>query len=283
MRVQRSNPTVHFTVMPNQTLQDHALSFTARGILAYLVSLPDGTRESVKALAGKSAEGRTAVAKAMRELETAGFLKRVVGHRTGGLIATELVVSDVPMTDEPAPASAAPGAPVVGASGEKTVKNLHSKNPNQTPEAPEAPDGSGSVEMTRSGKALAGLAAIDGRLHLTARDVAELTPLADEWFTRGADERRFAAVLTLALPETISHPAAFLRRRLTDKMPASRPAVAAVGAPRALRHECPGCDRPVASEGLCKACDVKDATPVETGTRDWRQMARQFGVGALTA
>lgn len=41
MRIQRSNPTTRFVVLPNETAQNHALSFTARGILAYLVSLPD--------------------------------------------------------------------------------------------------------------------------------------------------------------------------------------------------------------------------------------------------
>jgi hypothetical protein len=137
--------------------------------------------------------------------------------------------------------------------------------------------------MTQSEKALTGLGAIDGRLHLSARDVAALTPLADEWFSRGVDERRFAAVLTLGLPGDINHPAAFLRRRLNDKMPASRPVEAAASAPQPRRYECPGCDRPVASEGPCKACGVKEVTSVETGSRDWREMARQFGVGALSA
>lgn len=297
MQIERSNPTSHFTIIPNGTLQDHGLSFMARGILVYLVSLPDGSRESIKTLAGRSREGRTAVANAMRELEAAGFLKRVKRHADGA-IGTRLVVSDAPMVDSLGPAivDSTPVGP--GITGQEVPKDLPSKNPTPTqppttgsvnpnptqpPNAPAAQVGSGSVEMTQTEKALAGLAAIDGRLHLTAADVASLTPLADEWFARGADERRFAAVLTLGLPETINHPAAFLRRRLTDKMPAARPSVAAVTAPQAARHLCPECERPKASEGLCADCSVKDATPVEPGSRDWRQMARQFGVGALAA
>lgn len=207
----------------------------------------------------------------MQELEDAGYLRREAKRVATGFSGTELVISDVPTSEAERPEMRAPGS-----SGDETLKNLSSKNPNPTPEAPAAPVGSGSVEMTESEKALAGLAAIDGRLHLTAADVVALTPLADEWFARGADERQFAAVLTLALPETINRPAAFLRRRLTDKMPAVRPVVAAVTAPQARPYECPGCDRPVASEGPCRACIVNGSTSVEDGPRfDWRQLAKQ--------
>ena len=284
MQIQRSNPTERFVILPNATVQNGGLSFTARGILAYLVSLPEGARESIKTLASKSQEGRTAVAKAMKELETAGHLRRVVGQVRPGLLGTELIVSDVPMVDQPGPVIVEPSAVDSSNAGQKDLKNLGSKNlPTQTPGAPAAPVGSGPVDETRSGKALAGLAAIDSRLHLTADDVTRLTPLADEWFARGVDERRFAAVLTLGLPEAISHPAAFLRRRLFDKMPA----VPAVGAPHApsqpRKHECPGCDRAVASEGLCKACSALDDTkPTVSGPRtDWRQLGRQFGADSF--
>lgn len=295
MQIERSNPTSHFTIVPNATVQNHELSFTARGVLVYLVSLPDGARETIKTLANKSHEGRTAIAKAMNELVSAGFLKRVVDHRTGA-IGTELVVSDVPMADPlgpvaPEPVSVEPASVVSSNTGQKDLKNLSSKNPNPTPTPTAAnpnptqpPVGSGSVEMTQTEKALAALAGIDGRLHLTAADVTSLTPLADEWFARGTDERRFAAVLTLGLPETISHPAAFLRRRLTDKMPAPRPTVGPVAPPQPRKYECPDCDRPTASEGPCKDCAVDYAPPAESGPRfDWRQMAREFGVGALAA
>jgi hypothetical protein len=282
MQIQRSNPTTRFVVLPNEATQNHTLSFTARGILAYLLSLPDGAPENVKTLSAKSREGRTAVARAMQELEDAGYLRREAKRNATGFGGTELVISDVP-----AVVSERPGMRAPGSSGVETLKNFSSKNlPNQTPEAPAAPVGSGLVEMTESEKALAGLAAIDSRLHLTARDVSDLAPLADEWFARGADARQFAAALTLALPETISHPAAFLRRRLTDKMPAARPSVAPVAASQPLRHECPECDRPVASEGPCRDCGVNATTSFEPDSRDsrnWRQMARQFGMGALAA
>ena len=276
MRIHRSNPK-RFVALPNATVRDHGLSFTARGILGYLVSLPNGSREDIKSLAKRSREGRTAVARAMKELETAGYLKRVTTRTPGGLIGTELVVSDVPMPDEPEPAN-----PGVGLSDEKTIEDGISENPNRTPGAPAAPVGSGVVEMTRSEKALAGLAAIDARLHLAARDVASLTPIADLWFERGVDERRFAAVLTLDLPDTVKHPAAFLKRRLLDKMPAERAALPPVTPSQPLRYECPDCDRPVASEGPCKACSVLDAPPAVAARRnDWRQLGRQFGADAF--
>lgn len=279
MQIQRSNPK-RFVALPNETIRDHGLSFTARGILGYLVSLPNGSREDIKSLAKKSREGRTAVARAMRELEAAGYLKRVVTRTPGGLIGTELVVSDVPMPQDPEPAN-----PGVGLSDEKNIEDGTSENPNQTPEAPAAPVGSGAVEMTRSQKALGELAAVDDRLLLSAREVASLTEIADLWFERGVDERRFTAVLTLDLPQTVKHPAAFLKRRLLDKLPPERPSVAPVTPSQPCRYECPDCDRPVPSEGPCKACSPLDAAPAEVSTprNDWRQLARQFGPGALTA
>jgi hypothetical protein len=210
----------------------------------------------------------------MQELEDAGHLKRGAQHATGTQFrGIQLTISDVPMDGAESPKDRESGLSV-----DQNLKN-QVQNPNQT----QPPVGTGSVEMTRSEKALAGLAEIDGRLHLSAAEVVSLTPLADEWFDRGADERRFAAVLTLALPESISHPAAFLRRRLNDKMPSVRPVEAPQAAPQVRRHECPECDRPVVSEGRCAGCRVNETTSVETDTRDWRQMARQFGVGALTA
>ena len=278
MQIQRSNPK-RFVALPNETVRDHGLSFTARGILGYLVSLPNGSREDIKSLAKKSREGRTAVARAMKELETAGYLRRVTTRTPGGLIGTELVVSDVPMPEEPKPAN-----PGVGISDEKNVEDGTSENPNQTP-APAAQVGAGTGEMTRSQKALAELAAVDDRLLLSAREVASLTEIADLWFERGVDERRFTAVLTLDLPQTVKHPAAFLKRRLLDRLPPERPSVAPVTPPQPRRYECPDCDRPVVSEGPCKACRPLDASPAEAAAprNDWRQLARQFGPGALTA
>ncbi|KPC90425.1 hypothetical protein ADL27_35850, partial [Streptomyces sp. NRRL F-6602] len=53
MRIYRSAPKRSFTSLPNATTRDKHLSWTAMGILSYLLGLPDGSRTSVRQLAGR--------------------------------------------------------------------------------------------------------------------------------------------------------------------------------------------------------------------------------------
>ena len=50
--------------MGNEVLRDSRLSFCARGILAYLLSQPDGKRDDIRTLSGRAPEGRERVASA---------------------------------------------------------------------------------------------------------------------------------------------------------------------------------------------------------------------------
>lgn len=65
-----------FTVISDDTIRDPRLSYRATGVLAYLLSLPDQTEISGLRLAQSKPEGRDAVFAALKELETAGYLKR---------------------------------------------------------------------------------------------------------------------------------------------------------------------------------------------------------------
>ncbi|MEU2051432.1 hypothetical protein ABZ757_39390, partial [Streptomyces albidoflavus] len=67
MRIYRSAPKRSFTSLPNATTRDKHLSWAAMGILSYLLGLPDGSRTSVRQLAGLRAEGRDRVAAALRQ------------------------------------------------------------------------------------------------------------------------------------------------------------------------------------------------------------------------
>lgn len=71
--------------IPWTTAQDERLSFVARGVLAYVLSLPDGWAYSIERIAKSckatvKGSGREAVTSAMRELEDAGY-RRVVTER----------------------------------------------------------------------------------------------------------------------------------------------------------------------------------------------------------
>lgn len=65
-----------YTVIADRSLKDSRLSFRATGVLAYLLSLPDGTDISGRRLCQAKREGRDATLAALTELEDAGYLTR---------------------------------------------------------------------------------------------------------------------------------------------------------------------------------------------------------------
>ncbi|MFI6444666.1 hypothetical protein [Kitasatospora sp. NPDC050543] len=121
MRIHRIKHARYFTVLGNGTLRKHELSFCARGLLGYLLSLPDASREDVRTLAAKSREGRTAISNALRELESAGhYVRDTARDPLTGQVRTTVDVYEVPVmgkaqhTVPPLPVSPAAGRPGAG-------------------------------------------------------------------------------------------------------------------------------------------------------------------------
>ena len=83
MQIHRIRHARGFTVLPNTLLQDRRLSYTARGLLADLLSRPDGWREDGRHMADTSPQGRLAVAKALRELTAFGYYRVERVRRAG--------------------------------------------------------------------------------------------------------------------------------------------------------------------------------------------------------
>jgi hypothetical protein len=65
-----------FTIVSNATLRDATLSWRARGLLAYLLSLPTDWEVSFTHLEKQASEGRTALRSALGELEAGGYVRR---------------------------------------------------------------------------------------------------------------------------------------------------------------------------------------------------------------
>jgi hypothetical protein len=86
-----------FTVLPNDAIRNPALSFRAVGVLAHLLSLPDGAKVDSATLAGAHKEGRDAVRSAFSELAEHGYYRRDVIRLADGTLRTEVVVSNTPM------------------------------------------------------------------------------------------------------------------------------------------------------------------------------------------
>lgn len=91
-----------FTVLPNDAIRNPQLSFRAVGVLAHLLSLPDGAKVDSATLAGSHREGRDAVRSAYRELEAHGYYRKELIRLPDGTLRTEVAVSSTPMNGEDA-------------------------------------------------------------------------------------------------------------------------------------------------------------------------------------
>jgi DNA-binding MarR family transcriptional regulator len=290
MRIQRTAQVGESTIIPNATARDHGISFTARGILAYVLSLPNGSQATVTTLTAASSEGRERVSRALTELETAGYLKRLRVRGEGGRITTSVTWSDLREGAEGvANAQVAPdaGNPAAGPSAHNPLGGKDQTLP-PTPQTAvtveSAPEGREGGEISRSEKLLAGLVQAERKLHLGAGDIRTLSPLVDEWFALGADERLIVTTLTAGLPEQVSRPAGLIRRRLVEKLP-TRSLAAPAMTLQPSKHECPECQRPTRSAGPCGPCAGRIPAPAAPthSPINWRELAKDFGPGALIA
>lgn len=75
MIIKRRAPTAGFTIVRNQCIRDHTLSYRARGVLIYLLSQPVDWETSSARLALEGGEGRDAVRTALRELIAVGYVR----------------------------------------------------------------------------------------------------------------------------------------------------------------------------------------------------------------
>ena len=72
----RVNKNVNYTVMSNHHLQDKRLSLKAKGLLSYMLSLPDDWDYSLKGLTIGCKDGLDSVRTAVLELEEHGYVRR---------------------------------------------------------------------------------------------------------------------------------------------------------------------------------------------------------------
>ena len=99
--IHRKTQTDSFTVIPNALLHDASLSFRARGLLVMMLSMPDDWRTYQTWLEQQGHEGREAIRAAVRELETAGYLRRERVMQNGRIIGLIWHWSDAPSDGKP--------------------------------------------------------------------------------------------------------------------------------------------------------------------------------------
>lgn len=97
-RVEKNN---NYTVMANYHLRDKGLSFKAKGLLSYMLSLPEDWDYSLNGLASVSKEGIKAIKNIIGELKEQGYLKISKIRKENGQYQYEYLIREMPEGIEP--------------------------------------------------------------------------------------------------------------------------------------------------------------------------------------
>jgi len=74
MAIFRTKKENNFVIMSNYHLRDKNLSFKAKGLLSYMLSLPDDWNYSISGLICNAKENKTSIKSALNELIRYGYL-----------------------------------------------------------------------------------------------------------------------------------------------------------------------------------------------------------------
>lgn len=88
-----------FVQVPSSTIRDAALSFRARGVLAFLLDHPDGWKVDASYVAKHGREGREAVEGALRELRAAGYYRLERRRLPHGGFAMGTAIAEEPVAE----------------------------------------------------------------------------------------------------------------------------------------------------------------------------------------
>ncbi|MFD4608237.1 helix-turn-helix domain-containing protein [Streptomyces sp. NPDC058440] len=281
MRVQRTKWSRSFVQIPNEIARNGRLSLEARGLLVFLLSLPDHSRVTVEGLCERLPNGRRAVSKAMNELIEAGYVKRAkLQDPETGRWVTITTVTDAPDSavspSDRLPTVGEPTGQVVGGSpiGSKTVeeKNTTPPLPEQAQEAAVQPSegskggGEGETafltkidrEMAREARRILGRLSCHKSLPLTDRDIARLAPKVVPWLREAFTSNEILRCLTHQLPTEISSVPGLISHRLTTFTPErSAPQAPMTPSQPIKRTYCEVCEAtfPLGHQGgICRNC-----------------------------
>lgn len=276
MQVQRTRHTRAYVQIPNGIAQNHSLSLEARGLLTYLLSLPDANRATVERITALVPNGRRTVSNAMNELETAGHIRRArVQDPETGRWVTLTSVSDSP-TDH-MPTVGVPTGQVVGGSpiGSKTESKKDvettpppSKAQEAAPTAPEGTEKGGEGEsaflhkigreMAREARRVLERLSLHKSLPLTDQEIARLAPKVVPWLREAYQSDEILRCLTDALPDQIDSVPGLISHRLKNFTPVrSIPQQPSKHFKPAQRARCEACEVifPLGHQGgVCRTC-----------------------------
>ena len=100
MSVFKIEKTKDFTIMSNYHFRDMNLSLKAKGLLSYMLSLPDDWDYSVNGLCSICKESIKAIRTILKELEDNGYLKRTKKQLENGRFSYEYNIFEIPYTQK---------------------------------------------------------------------------------------------------------------------------------------------------------------------------------------
>lgn len=126
-----------WSAVPNELIEDPALSWKAKGLWAYLHSRPDGWQVYEADLIKRAKDGRDAVRSGLAELEAQGYLERRAAREDGRFSGTEywLILPHergeqvgLPLTENPSPDNPSPENPPLSNTEESKTKSTNTHN-----------------------------------------------------------------------------------------------------------------------------------------------------------
>ena len=280
----RTRLTADFTVISNALAQRRGSAVTV-GIAAYIASLPNGSSVTITALCEHFSEGEILISRALRELESAGYLERRRERTPTGQVRTRTYFYDVPRGEgpdgppepprprprqrqrqrptvpetrretAPAPAPGEPGrpapAPAPGEPGRPA--------PARAPGEPGRPAPALADADPEAVAVLTALRRVDPRLVLSVQEAARLAPAVAEWLAAGVGPGEITELLTVRLPDHFrARPASVLAFRLRETpLPAPPPLPPSAERPAVPPFQtCDGCERAFRAPeaGHCRSC-----------------------------
>ena len=101
MAIRRAKRDSNFTMISNVGLKDDRLSFKAKGLLSYMLSLPDDWIFYESEIVNHATDGKQSVRTGMKELEKFGYLVKEQKRNSKGKFAKiDWVVSDEPINGD---------------------------------------------------------------------------------------------------------------------------------------------------------------------------------------
>jgi len=96
MEVIREIKNKNYTTISNQLFKNKGISLKAKGLMAYLLSLPNDWNLSINGIVACSKEGRGAIRNTFTELISAGYIERIQIRDKGKFIGYDYFVFEQP-------------------------------------------------------------------------------------------------------------------------------------------------------------------------------------------